>query len=55
VVQKWRHTASFNYDNGPFSGTLQNTYYQGYRDQNLNTDGSVRKVSAYKLWDFSAS
>ena len=55
VVQKWRHVASFNYDKGPFSATLQNTYYQGYRDQNLNPDGSVRNVSAYKLWDISAS
>jgi iron complex outermembrane recepter protein len=55
VVQKWRHTASFNYDNGPFSATLQQTYYQGYRDQQLNPDGSVRNVAAYKLWDLSTS
>jgi iron complex outermembrane recepter protein len=46
---------SFNYDNGSFSATLQQTYYQGYRDQQLNPDRSVRNVAAYKLWDLSTS
>ena len=55
VVQRWRHTASFNYDHGPFSATLQQTFYLGYRDQNLNPDGSVRRVEDYKLWDLSTA
>ncbi len=55
VVQKWRHVASINYDFGAFGATLQQTYYQGYRDQNLNPDGSVRNVEAYKLWDLATS
>ncbi len=55
VVQRWRHTLSFDYDYGPWGATLQQTYYQGYRDQNPMPDGSVRHVSAYSLWDLSAS
>ena len=55
VVQRWRHTASFNYDHGPFSATLQQTFYRGYRDQNLNPDGSVRRVEDYELWDLSGT
>ncbi len=55
VVQRWRHVASFNYDGGPFSATLQQTYYRGYIDQNPNPDGSVRRVDDYKLWDLSGA
>ena len=55
VVQRWRHTLSFDYDYAAWSASLQNTYYQGYRDQNPMPDGSVRHVEAYSLWDASAS
>lgn len=55
VVQRWRHTLTFDYDYGPWGATLQQTYYQGYRDQNKLADGTVRDVSAYSLWDLSAS
>ena len=55
VVQKWRHTLSFNWDRGPWSGTLQQTFYQGYRDQNTNPDGTDRQVSNYALWDLTGS
>lgn len=55
VVQRWRHTASFNYDLGAFGATLQQTYYRGYRDQNTNPDGSIRRVEDYVLWDLSTS
>jgi iron complex outermembrane receptor protein len=55
VVQRWRHTLTFDYDLGPLGVTLQQTYYRGYQDQNPNPDGSVRKVEAYQLWDLSGS
>lgn len=55
VVQKWRHTLSFNWDQGPWSGTLQQTFYLGYKDQNPNPDGSDRQVSNYALWDLTGS
>ncbi|WP_342118732.1 TonB-dependent receptor [Pseudoduganella sp. OTU4001] len=55
VVQRWRHTLSLDYDNGPWSATLQQTFYSHYRDQNPNPDGSERRVKAYQLWDLTGS
>lgn len=55
VVQRWRHTLSFDYDLGPWSATLQQTFYSHYRDQNPNPDGSERRVKAYQLWDLTGS
>ncbi|PLY48472.1 TonB-dependent receptor [Janthinobacterium sp. ROICE36] len=61
VVQRWRHTITLDWDNGPYSASLSNTYSSGYRDQNsaINTDdGSVVKpnrVKAYTLWDMSGA
>ena len=61
VVQRWRHTVSFDWEQGAFSASLQNTYSRGYEDQNsaINTDdGSVvapNHVRAYSLWDMSGA
>jgi len=55
VVQRWRHTLSIDYDLGPWSATLQQTFYSHYRDQNPNPDGSARRVKAYQLWDLTGS
>jgi iron complex outermembrane receptor protein len=61
VVQRWRHTITLDWDQGPYSASLSNTYYSGYQDQNsaINVDdGSVvaaNKVKAYTLWDLSGA
>ena len=55
VVQRWRHTLTFDYDIGDFGASLQQTFYSGYRDQTPLQDGSIRRVEAYKLWDLSGS
>ncbi|MBV8665254.1 MAG: TonB-dependent receptor [Burkholderiaceae bacterium] len=55
VIQRWRHTLTFNFDRGPWSATLQNTFYSGYVDQNPMPDGSIRRVDPYSLWDFATS
>ncbi|MGF6183666.1 iron complex outermembrane receptor protein [Massilia sp. UYP32] len=61
VVQRWRHTVSFDWERGPVSASLQNTWSSGYDDQNtaINIDdGSVvaaNKVKSYSLWDLSAA
>lgn len=55
VVQRWRHTLTFDFDRGPWGATLQQTFYQGYQDQNPNPDGSLRRVGSYALWDMSGS
>lgn len=55
VVQRWRHSLSFDLERGPWSVALQQTYYQGYRDQTPLQDGTIRRVKAYSLWDTSGS
>ncbi|MYM33917.1 TonB-dependent receptor [Duganella sp. FT94W] len=61
VVQRWRHTITLDWDNGPFAATLSNTFSSGYEDQNsaINTDdGTVvaaNRVSSYSLWDLTGS
>jgi iron complex outermembrane receptor protein len=60
VVQRWRHTVTFDWERGAATASLSNTYSSGYTDQNtaINVDdGSVVKanhVKAYSLWDLSA-
>ena len=61
VVQRWRHTVSLDWERGPLSASLQNTWSSGYDDQNtaINIDdGSVvarNRVKAYSLWDLSGA
>ncbi len=61
VVQRWRHTISVDWERGPLSASLQNTWSSGYEDQNtaINIDdGSVvaaNKVKSYSLWDLSGA
>ncbi|CAN7706292.1 TonB-dependent receptor [Pseudoduganella sp. LjRoot289] len=61
VVQRWRHTVSFDWEQGALSANLQNTYSSGYEDQNsaINIDdGSVvaaNRVKTYSLWDMSGA
>lgn len=61
VVQRWRHTVSFDWERGPVSASLQNTWSSGYDDQNtaINIDdGSVvaaNHVKSYSLWDLSGA
>ncbi len=59
VVQRWRHTLTFDWERGPLSASLSHTYSAAYEDQNsaINLDdGSVvapNRVKAYSLWDMS--
>ncbi|NHZ82328.1 TonB-dependent receptor [Massilia sp. CCM 8695] len=59
VVQRWRHTVSMDWEQGPLSATVSNTFSASYDDQNsaINIDdGSVvaaNRVKAYSLWDMS--
>jgi iron complex outermembrane receptor protein len=61
VVQRWRHTISVDWERGPVSASLQNTWSSGYEDQNtaINIDdGSVvaaNRVKPYSLWDLSGA
>lgn len=53
VVQRWRHTVSVDWEQGPFSATLSNSYLSGYRDQEV-VGKANRNVEAYSLWNLSA-
>ena len=61
MVQRWRHTLTFDWERGPLSASLSNTWSSGYQDQNtaINIDdGSVvaaNRVKAYSLWDLSGA
>jgi len=61
VVQRWRHTITLDWDNGPLAASLSNTFSSGYEDQNsaINIDdGSVvaaNRVSSYSLWDLTGA
>ncbi len=61
VVQRWRHTVTFDWERGPLSASVSNTFSSHYEDQNsaINLDdGSVvapNRVTSYSLWDMSAA
>ena len=51
VVPRWKHYAQLNWNLGPWSATLGNTYQTGYIDQYTDLAGNVRRVSDMSLWD----
>jgi iron complex outermembrane receptor protein len=61
VVQRWRHRLSVDWERGPWTLTLSNSYIGSYEDQNSAIDtnsGTVvapNRVKAYSLWDLSGS
>lgn len=54
VVQRWRHTASVDWELGAYSATLSNSYLAGYTDQTV-AGKADRHVSAYSLWDLTGA
>jgi iron complex outermembrane receptor protein len=55
VIQRWRHRLSADWDFGPLSLTLGNSFFSSYTDDNNLPDAVERKVKAYSLWDMSGS
>ena len=61
VVQRWRHTVSLDWEQGPASASLSNTCPAGYEDQNtaINVDNCTvvvaNRVKAYSLWDLTGA
>ena len=51
MVPRWKHYAQLNWNLGPWSATLGNTYQTGYIDQYTDLAGNVRRVSDMSLWD----
>jgi iron complex outermembrane receptor protein len=54
VVQRWRHTVAVDWEQGPYSATLSNTYLSGYTDQTI-IGKPDRQVQAYSLWNLSGA
>ena len=54
VVQRWRHTLSLDWEQGPYSATLSNSYLSGYTDQTI-VGKPDRRVGAYTLWDLTGA
>jgi len=55
TVQRWRHRLSLDWDHGPFSASLGNSYFSSHTDDSYLPDTEPRKVKAYSLWDLSGS
>jgi iron complex outermembrane receptor protein len=55
VIQRWRHRISADWDNGPLSVTLGNSFFSSYADDSYLPDTQPRRVAGYSLWDMSAS
>jgi iron complex outermembrane receptor protein len=55
VIQRWRHRVAFDWERGPFTATLGNSFYSGYTDDSYLPDTVPRRVKAYSLWDLSGS
>ncbi|WP_269531416.1 TonB-dependent receptor [Chitinimonas sp. BJYL2] len=55
TIQRWRHRLSFDWDRGPFSATLGNSYFSAHTDDSYLPGTEPRKVKAYSLWDLTGS
>jgi len=54
VVQRWRHSLALDWERGPFSATLSNSFLSAYNDQAI-VGKADRRVSAYSLWNLAAA
>jgi len=55
-VPRWKHFATLDWQQGPWSATLAQRFQSGYRDSNVDRGGKPlpiepRSVSSYSLWD----
>ena len=61
VVQRWRHNLTLDWERGPWSASLTNSYISGYDDQNSAYDSNTstfvqpNRVKAYSLWDIAGA
>jgi len=61
VVQRWRHRITLDWEKGPWSLAVSNSYLSGYEDQNSVIDTNTytvvapNHVKAYSLWDLTGA
>ena len=51
VTPRWKSYQAIDWDSGPWSVHLGNTYQSSYTDVQLDLDGNERTVSSMSLWD----
>ena len=55
ITPRWKSYAALNWDYGPWSATLGNTYQSSYIDVNQDVNGDLRRVGAMSLWDLQGT
>ncbi len=50
AVSRWRHYASLNWRNGPFTASVAQSFTLGYADDTTNGN-PPRRVASYETWD----
>lgn len=51
IVPRWKQVLTLTGDRGPWSATLSNIFQRGYTDQYPLSDGSLRRVADFSVWD----
>ncbi len=54
-IPRWRHYLTLNWNGGPWSATLAQTFSSGYTDANRDGAGRERRVGAYDVWDLQGA
>ena len=55
VSPRWKSYQAVNWDYGPWSATLGNSYQSSYTDQSTDLNGDERTVSSMSLWDMQVT
>jgi iron complex outermembrane receptor protein len=54
-IPRWRHVASLDWTYGAWSTTLTDNFQLGYRDQNNDQNGNVRRVGDSETYDWQGT
>jgi len=55
ITPRWKSYIALNWDYGPWSATLGNTYQSSYIDVATDPDGNLRRVGELSLWDLQGT
>ncbi len=55
ITPRWKSYAALNWDYGPWSATLGNSYQSSYIDVATDPNGNLRRVGALSLWDLQGT
>jgi iron complex outermembrane receptor protein len=50
-VPRWRHYLALDWERGPWTSTLAQTFQLGYTDAHPLPDDTLRRVGSYSVWD----